>query len=326
MGQDSEYLVSSDYLSWNEEYDTFALSSRGGSVSYNWTNYSSTITDMGMGGPGGFGGMNEGNSDKGEYSTKGIKADNEIVINDGNIYIKAYDDAIHANSDVTLENGATPLGNVTINGGNLVIYSSDDGLHADGALLVTAGNISIISSYEGIEGYTVSISGGKTSITSLDDGINSTTSSGIAISISGGELYIYAKGDGIDANTRTAYEGIVFTGGKAVVICNSNGNSALDTEQGYTYDSGYVLAIGSAGGMSSETEHGYNFQSYATTATLSLSNEKYLEVNGGKLLTLKMPTSINNARVVFLGDDSADISTNEKADADLDQNGVCWEK
>ena len=41
------------------------------------------------------GGMNDGNSDKGDHSTKGIKAANEVNIYNGTIYIKTYDDAIH---------------------------------------------------------------------------------------------------------------------------------------------------------------------------------------------------------------------------------------
>ncbi len=141
-----------------------------------------------MGGPGGMGG---GNTDKGEYSTKGIKAANEIVINAGTINIKSYDDAIHANNDGALENGATALGNVTINGGNITVYSNDDGLHADGTLSVTAGTVSVTNSYEGIEGATVNISGGYVSVGAKDDGVNATTTTGVAVAISGGTLYIY---------------------------------------------------------------------------------------------------------------------------------------
>jgi len=50
------------------------------------------------GGMGGFpgGGMGGGNPNKGAYSTKGIKASNEIFINAGNVSIKSYDDSIHA--------------------------------------------------------------------------------------------------------------------------------------------------------------------------------------------------------------------------------------
>lgn len=322
QGQESEYLAASDYMSWNDAYDTFALVSRGGSLGYSWTNYSSTVAD-GFGGPGGMGGMQEGNSDKGDYSTKGIKANNEITISNGKIYIKAYDDAIHVNTDETLENGNTPLGNLNILGGSIIIYSNDDGLHADGSLKISGGDVSIINSYEGIEGYTIDISGGRLTINSSDDGMNSTATSGTAITISDGEIYIYAKGDGIDSNTRTSYEGIVFKGGNTIVICNSNGNSSLDTEQGYKYEGGYVLAVGSSGGMSSEAEHCYDFSSYATTKSISLSQGSYLLVNDGATVTLKMNISMN-ARVVFLGDSSASITSSSSSSYELDSNGVNW--
>jgi len=142
LGQEEEYLVASDYLTQNSAYDTFALIQSYNGLGYQWTNYTTTIQEGGFGGPGGHGGggmggpggMGGGNTDKGEYSTKGIKAANEIVINNGTVNIKSYDDAIHANNDGSLENGATPLGNVTINGGTITAYSNDDGLHADGTL------------------------------------------------------------------------------------------------------------------------------------------------------------------------------------------------
>ena len=35
-----------------------------------------------------------------------------------------------------------------------------------------------------------------------------------------------------------------------IVISNSSGNSAIDTEQGYTYTGGKVIAIMPRGGMS----------------------------------------------------------------------------
>ena len=87
QGQETEYLVMSDYLTPNPGCDTFALTSRGNQLSYSWTNYTTNIQEGGFGGPGGFpggpGGMGDGNSDKGDHSTKGIKAANEIVIQDG---------------------------------------------------------------------------------------------------------------------------------------------------------------------------------------------------------------------------------------------------
>ena len=331
-GQDSEYLVASDYLTQNSAYDTFALIQSYNGLYYEWTNYTTTIWEGGFGGPGGPGGggmggpggMGGGNTDKGEYSTKGIKAANEIVINNGTVNIKSYDDAIHANNDGSLENGATPLGNVTINGGNITLYSNDDGLHADGALSVTSGTVSVTNSYEGVEGTTVNISGGYVSVNAKDDGINATTTSGVAIAISGGTVYIYCTGDGIDSNSRTSYQGIVFSGGNTVVISNSNGNSAIDTEQGYAYEGGAVIAIMPRGGMSSEATHCQSFSSVGKSTQMSLIKDSYLVAEiGGGTATVKIPASIN-ALVITLGDSSPSLTTESSVNVTLDENGVAW--
>ena len=331
-GQDSEYLVASDYLTQNSAYDTFALTQSYNGLGYQWTNYTTTIQEGGFGGPGGHGGggmggpggMGGGNTDKGEYSTKGIKAANEIVINNGTVNIKSYDDAIHANNDTTLENGATPLGNVTINGGTITAYSNDDGLHADGELSVSAGTVSVTNSYEGVEGTTVNISGGYVSVKAKDDGINATTTTGVAIAISGGTVYIYCTGDGIDSNSRTSYQGIVFSGGNTVVISNSNGNSAIDTEQGYAYEGGAVIAIMPRGGMSNEATHCQSFSSVGKSTQTSLSLGSYLVVGiGNQTATIKMPASIS-AYVIVLGDSSPSITTESTASVTLDENGVAW--
>ena len=328
-GQEEECLVSSDYLTPNSGSDTFALTQSYNGLSYQWSNYTTKIQEGGFGGgPGGFGGgpggFGDGNTDKGEYSTKGIKAANEIVINNGTVNIKSYDDAIHANNDTSLENGATPLGNVTINGGNITAYSNDDGLHADGILSIKAGTVSVTNAYEGLEGTTVDISGGYVSVNSKDDGINATTTSGTAIAISGGTVYIYCTGDGINSNSRTADVGIVFSGGKTVVISNSGMNSAIDTENGYTYTAGSVIAIMPRGGMSNEATHCDNFTSIGKSTQTSLTSGGYLVVGiGDTTATIKMPASINGL-VIVLGSNSPSIKTESSTNLTLDENGVAW--
>ena len=328
-GQEEECLVSSDYLTPNSGSDTFALTQSYNGLSYQWSNYTTKIQEGGFGGgPGGFGGgpggFGDGNTDKGEYSAKGIKAANEIVINNGTVNIKSYDDAIHANNDTSLENGASPLGNVTINGGNITAYSNDDGLHADGILSIKAGTVSVTNAYEGLEGTTVDISDGYVSVNSKDDGINATTTSGTAIAISGGTVYIYCTGDGIDSNSRTADVGIVFSGGKTVVISNSGMNSAIDTENGYTYTAGSVIAIMPRGGMSNEATHCDSFTSIGKSTQTSLTSGGYLVVGiGDTTATIKMPASMSGL-VIVLGSNSPRIKTESSTNLTLDENGVAW--
>ena len=324
--ENGEYTVASQAVSVNESYDLIELTENGSSFDVRWTNYSMEqgaggFPGMGGGRPGGGMGGFGGNSQKSDHSAKGIKAANEIVIKGGNIFIKAYDDGIHANADTVLENGKNSTGNVTVEGGILSIYSNDDAMHADGVLTISSGEVNITNSYEGIEGNRVVISGGDISVRSSDDGINSQSTSGTGIEIKGGTLYIYASGDGIDANSRDSYKGIIFSGGNTVVISTSGGNSAIDTERGYEYTGGYVLALMPSGGMSSEAKHCRNFDTIAQSTSLRLNSGEYLNIEG--ILTLKMPTSLNGL-VIFIGDKDAKISSSASSEAKVDESGVCW--
>ncbi len=305
QGQENEYLAVSDYFTPHTTYDTIALSSKYNGLTYTWTNYTTSIQGgMGPGGMGGMGpgGMNDGNSDKGDHSTKGIKAANEIIINKGTVNIKSYDDSLHADNSVTLENGEPALGNITVNGGTLTLYSNDDGIHAENAVYINGGIIQVANSYEGVEGAQVFISDGDISIYAKDDGINSTATSGTGITLSGGFLYIYCTGDGIDANSLTKYSGISFEGGDAIIISNSGMNSAIDNENGYKYTAGNIVAIMPSGGMKSESQKCENFSSVGTSKNMNLKSGSILTVSGSMNKTVTMPCSIN-AFVVILNKD-----------------------
>lgn len=320
QGQTNSYSKVYKALSINNSYDTIAISSKSGC---SWTSYSAGTQS----GPGGFpGGFDEGNKDKGEYSTKGIKADNQITISAGTIKINSYDDSIHANNEAILENGKIPLGNVVISGGTLTLYSNDDGIHGDGSVMISAGIVNVTNSYEGVEGNKVTISGGSVGIVSKDDGINATQTSGTTITLSGGNVYIYAGGDGIDSNSQASYAGISFNGSNAVVISISSGNSAIDSERGYSYTSGRVVAVMPSGGMSSEATKCSNFTSIGTKSNVSLSNTSFLnvKVSSDIIFVVKMPTSISNALVIYLGSSSASLSSSASTTSTLDGNGVYW--
>ncbi len=300
-GQEADYLAASEGLTCNDTYDTLALSGRGSSLSYGWTNYTTSMQFGGGGGPGGMGGgMNDGNSDKGDHSTKGIKAANTILIQGGSVSIKSYDDSLHADRQAALESGASPLGDITVTGGTVTLYSNDDGIHAEGGVYIKGGNISVANSYEGVEGEHIAVSGGKLSVIAKDDGMNSTAASGTGITLSGGFVYVYCTGDGFDSNSTTSYAGISFEGGDAVIIANSGGNSAIDTERGYQYTSGSVVAIMPRGGMTSEATHCSDFSSVGTSKTMSFTSGATVSISGELDLEFTMPCSISNAFVVLL--------------------------
>lgn len=238
---------------------------------------------------GGFGGSS-GNTAKSQESSKGIKADNEITISGGTIEIYCKDDGIHANSDVALENGATPTGNVTISGGSITITATDDGIHADGTLQFDGGYVHIVDSYEGLEGHYVNVNAGELHVYATDDGVNATGSSSKQsdglITVTGGQMYVEVAGndvDGIDAN------GSYKQTGGIVVVSNPNADSsgnmaAVDTDGGVTITGGLIVALGtvpSGGGMGGPGGRGGpgSFGVGGTTASSSLPSG-YVTISG----------------------------------------------
>jgi len=236
--------AASSYSNINISYDTVTISVGSTIGVSSWSNYNSqNYGGGGWGGPGG--GMQEGNTNKADYSAKGIKANNEILISGGNINIKSYDDGIHANRGEALDNGSTGLGNLEISGGNLIIYAADDGIHADDTATISGGAIDVISSYEGVEGNIINVSGGYTRIYSTDDGLNAANKADKtpAINISGGVLDIQVYGgdvDGIDSNG--AY---TQTGGLVISKGGTSGMSnGLDTDGATRVNGGTLIIFG----------------------------------------------------------------------------------
>lgn len=178
-------------------------------------------------------------------STKALKGGSKIYLSGGKFQIDSADDAVHSN------------GSVIVMGGELNISTGDDGMHADADLVIQDGTITISKSYEGLEGSTVSISGGTIHITSSDDGINAAGGSdddtdsrdmfqaneNNEIRFSGGYVVINATGDGVDSNGN-----VVQVGGTVLVNGPvSSGNGALDFDGSYQISGGILVAAGSSG-------------------------------------------------------------------------------
>lgn len=314
-GQNTTYAYTTDQLTLPSNYDTYYITSLSSTLMIgDWTNYSS-----GTGGrPGG--GMQDGNADSALYSCKGIKADNEIIINGGTIKISSHDDAIHANSDVLLETSAYGLGDITINGGDIKITTDDDALHADNTLNVNGGNIVINKSYEGLEASLIYIKGGTTQIKSSDDGINAKTT----LYLQGGVVYLDADGDGIDSNGS-----VYMSGGIVLALGPTNGgNGVLDIgDRGYTFafTGGLLLAIGCSGMDVSPTGATGNTVS---ASRVTSSQNSYLTVtsNGQTIAVIKV-TKANQTYRVFAYNNttypSATLSTSTSTNVTL-TNGLYY--
>lgn len=204
-----------------------------------------------------------------DASAKGLKAGTELKLTGGAYALNCCDDALHSN------------GNATLSDGNYTVRTGDDGLHADESALVSGGVLRVLQSYEGLEGKTVTVSGGVLSLNADDDGINAAGgadgsgfggrmdtfggSSDCSLTVSGGKVEICAGGDGLDSNgSLTVSGGEIYVSGPT-----DNGNSALDCDGEATVTGGMVVAVGSSGMAE-------NFGSNSTQGSILLNYSSWL--------------------------------------------------
>ena len=164
--------------------------------------------------------ITSGDSSKTTYSSKGIKAENEIVIDAGTVTVRSGDDGLHANGGSELANGEYGLGSITINGGSVTVTSADDGMHADNTLTINDGSVNIVESHEGLEAN--------------------------VITLAGGTVFVYADDDGLNACKGAVTPMIYVTGGYAEVRTPSGDTDAIDSNGSFSMSGGTVLVLASS--------------------------------------------------------------------------------
>ena len=181
-------------------------------------------------------------------SEKGLKAQNEIVINKGTVVIAASDDAVHANYGDVLDNGNKGTGNITINDGLLQVASGDDGIHADNTLTINGGKIVVTGSTEGYEANYININGGYSYIYGTDDGVNCSKKSfsSCAFTMTDGYLDVAVKSgdtDGIDSNGNVTISGGVIVTRGSPGTQGSGMSTGLDVDGTCTMSGGTLIAF-----------------------------------------------------------------------------------
>ena len=165
-----------------------------------------------------------------EESQKGLRADGDVIIENGSVKINSTDDAINTKASVT------------ITGGTISLTSGDDAIHSDDAIKISDGTLNIINCNEGLEAGEIAVSGGKIDLSSTDDGINITNTES-SFYVSDGYICIRAGGDGIDSN------GAIEISGGVTLISGPEkpGNGSFDYATKASVSGGVLVALGSGG-------------------------------------------------------------------------------
>ena len=167
-------------------------------------------------------------------SGKGIVSDNLIYINAGIVNVTASDDGIHSNM------------NVYFNGGETTVSAGDDGVHADSTLMINNGIVNVTKAVEGFEGWYIIAKGGKTAVTTSDDGWNAAGGSADASTASGSQWG--GPGGGGAASKSVGY--IEIYGGYHYLYAAGNDVDVLDANGSVKMSGGVViLELGSGSGM-----------------------------------------------------------------------------
>jgi hypothetical protein len=261
----------------------------------------------------------------------GVKGRDSVAIKDGTITINAGGDGIQSNNDEDTEKGY-----VAIEGGTLTITAGLDGVQAETSLLISGGDVTIVTGGGSVESASAGGWGGRgmegnpnktaDSVKGLKAGVDLTVAAGVIridslddalhsndrVTISGGAIQLASGDDGVHADTA-----LTITGGDLTVTRSYEGlDSSLITIQDGTIhvtasDDGVNATSGTDGALMGGRP-GWGEASGDSQLTI---NDGYLvvdsagdgfDINGpiemtGGVVIINGPTSNNNGALDYAG-------------------------
>ncbi|MBR1481680.1 MAG: carbohydrate-binding domain-containing protein [Ruminococcus sp.] len=302
------------------------------------------------------------------YSCKGLKASGDraeeaglepaLTITGGTFNLNTGDDAVHSDA------------NATVTGGTFIIRTGDDGMHADTSLTIGTQNgferdpdITINSSYEGLEGGTVYIYSGRQYVIASDDGVNaaggsssgsdpgagggntfnpgggpggrpggggfnpgggsSATTGNYNIYIYGGDLYVDCNGDGLDSNG-----GLYLYGGTQAVFSMKSGgdNSAIDVDGTVSIQGATIFTAGTTGmdGSAQSGWFGSNQKYYASRTSYTAGKIINTKAGSSVILSYALPKAVNYIMASYPSTVSSNTPSFETATSVTACKGGSW--
>lgn len=265
----------------------------------------------------------------------GLASDNSVTVAGGTVNITSGNDGIKSKPD---DDDSTSTGIVTITGGTISIDASGDGIQAATDIVITGGDITIVSADDAVHAADITVTAGSVIISCADDAfhadntltlgvegsesgptVNITESheglEAVTISLRSGYGAIVADDDGLNASGGTASSGfgegqsssssIVITGGTWYV--NSSGDG-IDSNGSITISGGSTVVYGA-------TDNGNAAFDYDGTATLTGGEVLAIGMSGmaqapdGTVLSFTVNLSAGDTLVIKDADGSEVISS-----------------
>lgn len=221
-----------------------------------------------------------------------LVCNDDLVITSLTLNATAPQDTVHANDSVRIEEADI---NLTA-GDDGITVSNDD---STDYLYIASGNIEINECCEGLEATDITIDGGKITVYSEDDGLNSMS----LMTVNDGDISVINT-NGNDADGFDSNGSIVINGGTIYIsLKNSASNSAFDygNENGgeFVINGGTIVAAGGAGMAESVSDTSlqasvmyYPSENISGSSTVTLS-----DADGNVLLSQEVEQSFSEVTI-----------------------------